>query len=240
MVAFNPFGGFVGFNGQTPPGVPMDLTAFRRQVMTDGQLLIGQTGSDPLPKTVSGAGTLDKNGVLVVPIADPTQAQVIAALGYTPPQPLFDDFATVGNTTTSGADDDLYSHVIAGGTLAVNGDKLEIKQGGAFILSATSTRKIKLWFGGTAIFDTGALTVSLSAAWTLKATIMRESATAIKYMVELNTEGASLAVYTGTGELTSLTLSSNNTLKSTGAVSATGAANDITALLGSIIKVPAA
>ncbi len=66
MVA-NSFGGFVGFNGgQVLPGLPMDLTAFRRQVMTDGQLLVGQTGADPLPKTVSGDGTMSAAGAFTL------------------------------------------------------------------------------------------------------------------------------------------------------------------------------
>lgn len=48
-------------------------------VMTDGQLLIGDTGDKPAPKTISGDATLAKTGVLTIAAASVTAAK----------QPLF-------------------------------------------------------------------------------------------------------------------------------------------------------
>lgn len=45
--------------------------------MTDGQLLIGQTGAAPLPKTISGAITIDKDGVV-------TLSGSLSDIAYTP------------------------------------------------------------------------------------------------------------------------------------------------------------
>jgi hypothetical protein len=151
--------------------------------------------------------------------------------------PLFDHFANQGNVTTG--ETDLYSDTISAGKLATNGDKLEAEYGGTFVSSGTATREIKIYFGGTMIFDTGTLTVSLAAAWTTYITIIRVSATVIRYMVSLTTEGAALAAYTAVGELTGLTLSNTNVLKITGQAGGVGAAtNDIVAKLASVVYIP--
>ena len=153
------------------------------------------------------------------------------------PTYLFNHFADVGNVGTG--EDDLYSDTTAAGQLASNGDRLEIEYGGTFVSSATATRQIRIYFGGTLIFDTGALTLSLSAAWTIYTTIMRVSSSVIRYMVSMTTEGAALAAYTAVGELTGLTLSNTNVLKVTGESAGVGAAdNDIVAKLGSVVYRP--
>ncbi len=152
---------------------------------------------------------------------------------------LFDHYATVGNGTT--VETDLYSDTLAAGQLAANGDKLEAEYGGSFVSSGTATRQIKLYFGGTAIFDTGALTLSLSAAWTMYVSIIRVSSSVIRYMISLTTEGAALAAYTAVGELTGLTLANTQVMKITGQAAGVGAAsNDILAKMATIVYVPAA
>lgn len=150
--------------------------------------------------------------------------------------PLFDHYTNAGNTTTT--ETDLYSDTTAASALSANGYKIEAEYGGSFVSSATATREIKLYFGGTAIFDTGALTLSLSSAWTCYATLIRVSSTVVRYMISFATEGAALSAYTAVGELTGLTLSSTNVLKITGQAAGVGAAtNDIVATLGNVYKV---
>lgn len=175
----------------------------------------------------SGA-TLSDAGVLALPAGLSTAfAKVGGAIA--------DHYTTVGNTTVLGADDTLYTDTLAANIFGSNGDKISAFYGGSFVSSATATREVKTWFAGTAIFDTGALTLSLSAAWTMYVEIIRVSATVVRYMVSFATEGAALAAYTAVGELTGLTLSGTNILKITGAANGVAAAaNDITAKLGSI------
>lgn len=152
---------------------------------------------------------------------------------------IFDHYADAGNVTTG--ETDLYSDSVPAGTLAANGDKLVVDWGGTFVSSATATRQVRIYFGGTAIFDTGALTLSLSAAWTAYAVITRVSATVVRYMVSFTTEGAALSAYTAVGELTGLTLSGANVLKVTGQAAGAGAAtNDIVAKLATVSWVPSA
>ncbi len=146
---------------------------------------------------------------------------------------LFDHFASVGNGTT--VETDLYSDTIAARQLVNNGDKLEAYYGGSFVSSGTATREIKIYFGGTVIFDTGTLTLSLSSQWTAYVDLIRVSASVVRYMVSFTTEGAALAAYTAAGEVTGLTLANTNILKITGQAAGVGAAtNDIVAKLGSV------
>lgn len=152
---------------------------------------------------------------------------------------MFDHFASVGNVGTG--EDTLYSDTTIASQLFANGDKIEAEYGGTFVSSATATREIKAYFGGTMIFDTGALTLSLSSAWTMFISIIRVSATVVRYMVSFTTEGAALAAYTAVGEVTGLTLSNTNILKITGESAGVGAAtNDIVAMMGCVSYIPVA
>lgn len=171
--------------------------------------------------------------------ADAAAMRTTLGIGGVPPVVLFDHFTDMGNIGTG--EDDLYSDTLAAGRLAANGEKIEAEYGGIFVSSGTATREVKLKFGGTNIFDTGALTLSLSAAWTMFVSIIRVSSSVIRYMVSFTTEGAALAAYTAVGELTGLTLANTQVLKLTGEAAGIGAAtNDIVAKMGSVSWVPAA
>ncbi len=168
--------------------------------------------------------------------ADKTKLDGLPSLA---PTPLFNNFADVGNSGTS--ETDLVSNTTAAGQLGSNGAKLKAEYGGVFVSSGTATRQVKIYFGGTAIFDTGALTLSLSAAWTIYVTVIRVSATVVRYMISMTTEGAALAAYTATGELTGLTLANTNILKITGTAAGVGAAsNDIVSKISNVFFEPAA
>ncbi len=146
---------------------------------------------------------------------------------------LFDHYADAGNITT--AETDLYSDTIAVSQLATDGDKLEAEYGGTFVSSGTASRRVRLYFGGTVIFDSGALSISTSASWTLYCLIIRKSSTVVRYAIALQTQGAALSSYCSTGELTGLTLSAPNILKITGEAGGVGAAtNDIVAMCGTV------
>lgn len=153
--------------------------------------------------------------------------------------PLFDHYTSVGNVTTS--ETTLYSDTIAANALSNNGDKLSAEYGGTFVDSGTATRQIKIYFGGTAILDTGALTLTLASAWTIYVTIVRVSSSVVRAMVSLTTEGAALAAYTQYTQITALTLTNTQILKITGTAAGVGAAtNDIVGTMGNVTFVGAA
>jgi hypothetical protein len=146
---------------------------------------------------------------------------------------VFDHYADAGNSGTS--ETDLYSDTLPAGLLGTNGDKLEVFYAGTFVSSGTATRQLLLKWAGTAILDTGALTVSLSSAWTLWGQIIRESSSIIRCACSLTTEGAALAAYTQYTRITGLTLSNTQVLKITGTATGVGAAtNDIVAKQASL------
>lgn len=148
------------------------------------------------------------------------------------PTALFDHYTNVGNTTTS--ETDLVTYTAPANRLATNGEKIDAEYGGVFVSSATATRKIKVYFAGSVLLDTGALTLSLSASWCVYVTLIRASSSVLRYMVSLTTEGAALAAYTSVGELTSQDFTTTNVLKITGTAAGIGAAtNDVVAKVGS-------
>jgi hypothetical protein len=164
--------------------------------------------------------TLDVGGI--VGLLAGTSATIAKAGGT-----IFNHFADAGNTSTT--ETDLYSDSIPASALGTNGDKLEATYGCIFV-NSTSTKQLKLYFGGTAIFDTGALTISASSEISLEALIIRVSSTVVRYVIRASTTGASTGSYSAVGELTGLTLSNANTLKITGTAAGVGAAtNDIVA-----------
>lgn len=186
------------------------------------------TGSPTAPTAVGGTATTQIATTAFVGTAITT---AIAAAKVS--VQLFAHYATVGNVTTG--ETDLYSDTLVAGQLSANGQRIEYEAGGTFVSSATATRQVKLYFGGTAIFDTGALTLGGGGTWSLYAMIMRVSASVVRYTVSFTTQGAALSAYTATGELTGLTLANTQIAKITAQAGAVGAASsDITAMLGAI------
>jgi hypothetical protein len=63
-------GGAANLSGMVQHGIPIAASGSAisnsTAVMANGQLLVGQAGADPLPKTVGGDGALDQNGNLTV------------------------------------------------------------------------------------------------------------------------------------------------------------------------------
>ncbi len=158
-------------------------------------------------------------------------AQQLFRVAYT----IADHYVDVASGLT---ETDLYSDTLAADTLEVDGDKITALYGCNLVFS-TSTKQVKIYFGGTAIFDTGALTVSASGSLIIPVTIIRDSATTIRYSVEANVTGASPGSFAVVGKLTGLTLSSTNVLKITGTTAGAGsAASDIVAIMGYVGKVP--
>lgn len=145
---------------------------------------------------------------------------------------FFSHFADAGNTTTT--ETDLYSDTIQASTLATNGDTIEAKYA-CTLVNSTSTKQVRVYFGGTVIFDSGALTISASSEIIVNVVIMRDSSTSIRYSILATTTGASTGSFASVGKLGGLTLSNTNILKITGQAAGVGAAtNDIVAILGKV------
>lgn len=90
---------------------------------------------------------------------------------------------------------DAFSHSVAAATLATNGDTLEFEASGTITASASVDKRIKVIFGSTTLFDTGALAITGATDWTLFGTIIRTGAATQKAKVSMNTSAAALMAY---------------------------------------------
>lgn len=142
------------------------------------------------------------------------------------------DFFT--DVSVGGAEADIYSTTTAASILAVNGDKLVAQYGGNFVTVGTELTQLKVYFGGSVIWDSTALAPPTgTTSWNVEVRIIRVSATVVRYTVSLNTTDATGYVYATSGELTALTLTATNVLKITGTSSGAGSgAGDIVGTSG--------
>lgn len=205
--------GRIGINGTTTPTAYLHLSA--GLASASGAALKYTTGA---LNTTAEAGANEYNNSYY----QTKNSGLRYALGGT----IFDAFADAGNSTTT--ETDLHTYTTPASTLSENGGKITAVYGGTFVSSATATRQMKVYFGGTAIFDSGALTISATASWDIKVTVIRVSSTVVRYSVVMSTQNAALASYVSIGELTGLTLTNTNIIKVTGQAAGVGAAtNDI-------------
>lgn len=134
----------------------------------------------------------------------------------------------------AGVETDLFSTNVLGGTLGTNLDSLEFVSGGTFAASINAKR-LRVKFGATTIFDTGALAITAATDWTLYGWIIRTGATTQKAAVFLNTSSGTLAAYADYSTPAE-TLSGDVTLKVTG--EAVGA-NDVVGEMWKVQWIPA-
>ncbi len=193
---------------------------------------------------VTITGTLTATGTVTIPTAltgiiraDAGVLSVATGVGI---KTLFDHFADANNGTT--VETDLYSDTIPAARLAANGEKLEAEYTGVFSGDATSTQQLKVYFGGTAIFDSTALAIGVATpSWETRVTISRVSASVVRCAVVFTSSSAALAEQTTYTEVTGLTLANTQVMKITGtAAGATGASNQITAKKSYVAWMPAA
>lgn len=150
---------------------------------------------------------------------------------------IFDNYTDVNNGTTS--ETDLYSNSITAGLLAVNGDKILATYQIVCTGAALASQDMRIYFGGTLIYDTGALSIgAVTSNFTFEVTIIRESAATastgiVRCSVAASTDFATLFPYSKYTRITGLTLGNAQVLKITGQASGAGAAsNQITSKVG--------
>lgn len=138
---------------------------------------------------------------------------------------IFDHFADVGNVGTG--EDDLYSDTVAASILSVDGNKLTAQYGGIFTGAAASTQDLRVYFAGTKIYDSGALSIGVATnSWTIYVTIIRESSSVVRCNVSVSTDFATLFPYSAYTRITGLTLTNTQILKITGEAAGVGAVNN--------------
>lgn len=147
---------------------------------------------------------------------------------------IFNYFADVGNVGTG--EDDLYSSTIPASSLGTNGDSVSAVYQGVFNGAALSTQDLRVYFGGTKIYDSGALSIGVATNnWTVNVTCIRVSSSVVRCSVSLSTDFGTLFPYSTYTEVTGLTLTNTQILKLTGEAAGAGAGdNQIVAKLGKV------
>lgn len=147
-------------------------------------------------------------------------------------------FADVG-TPTDATETDLYSFTTIANTLANNGEKLTALFVGTFTLHASHTTNLRVYFAGTSIFASGALTLATATTWRIEVDIIRVSSTVVRCCTTLTTLNTTSVPLTSYIELTGRNLATTNILKLTGQNGGTNPdPNDAVAKFGSIYWQP--
>lgn len=145
-------------------------------------------------------------------------------------------YATAAGSTT---ETDLYSYTVPANVLNADGEKLIAQYAGYFDAGTTNGR-LRIYFAGTQIFDSTAITYAAITSWNIGVTVMRDSSSSVEcIVVAQNSAGAAIPVTTYT-QITGVTFSNTNILKLTGIFSIAGPGADIQAHIGTIEWKPAA
>lgn len=181
--------------------------SFRAVIRANGNFGVGSTALSPTRLFEVGGSVAIKAG------ASTGQA---ARVGGT----IRTDTTTTGNILTG--DDTLQSYSVPADCLSTNGDTLFGTCSGTFAATANN-KTLRIKFGATTIFDSGALAIAAATDWVLQWEIIRTGAATQKCSARLITSSATqlaYADYSTAGE----TLSGAVTLLITGEATAT---NDI-------------
>lgn len=112
-----------------------------------------------------------------------------SALGFSAGGVLNKQFSSVGNV--GAGDDTLFTFQIDANTLSVDGMSLEMTCSGSFA-NSVNNKRIRVKFGGTTVFDTGALAITTSSEWTVTSKIIRTGASAQKCVTKIETSSSVL------------------------------------------------
>lgn len=122
----------------------------------------------------------------------------------------------VGNVGTG--DDTLFTYIIQANTLNSGNKGLILSCSGTFA-NTINSKRIRVKFGGTTIFDSGALAITAAADWSIYCEVIRTGAATQKCITRLSTS-SSVLVATVDYNTCAATLSNNNALAVTGEATA--------------------
>ena len=147
---------------------------------------------------------------------------------------------TSTGTPASSTETDLHTFTTVASSLGADGDGFTMTSGGTFAGNASATSQLRVYFGGTQIFATGALTAAAAGSWHIECEIIRSSSTTVRCITKFTTANAVTTPLVTQTDLTGLTLSTSNILKVTGqGGGASPASNDIVYKQGRVRYEPA-
>lgn len=181
--------------------------------------------------------TIDNGGSMI--ITNPSANTIRLAVDPTSSvfSRMLQTYTTDANNTGT-SETDLYSTNVAGGILAATGNLIRFEYAGQFN-DNTSTATLKVYFGGSQIGNTAALTVSAAGAWAVSGFVMRTGTTTGRAYVTFHSGSTTLPEVVQQVDLSSQDFTITNILKITGqAGGAGGGTNDITSKIGKVSYEP--
>ncbi|MGH7177311.1 MAG: hypothetical protein ACREJC_08030, partial [Tepidisphaeraceae bacterium] len=154
-------------------------SGYKALVIRDQTTYMGSDAAGDLDLTGTN---IDVNGVARIKAGGAASLQ--AKAGGT----IFVSTSTEGHAAAT--ETDACSQSIAASTLGTNGDSLEFAAAGTFAVGVTDQVKVK--YGATTIFDTGALNVAGASSWSVSGSIIRTGATTQKARVDFMSSSAAL------------------------------------------------
>jgi len=112
---------------------------------------------------------------------------IIAAIGSALPAV---NTLAVGNS--AGTETDLMGNNLAADVLSRNGEAVEFWATGTFAATGSTDKRIRVRFGSTLIFDTGALAITAAKDWVLQGCVIRTGAATQKCRVVITTSSSVL------------------------------------------------
>lgn len=236
--------------GNVIAGGALNLSWFGRSEMlspSDGVILLQNAANTDFTRLQFGGTTtsfpaLGRSGTtLAVQFADGTAGGKLS-VGTTQSKVggTIDQKFTSTGTPASAVETDLHSFTTVASSLGTDGDGFKVTSAGTFAGNAAATSQLRVYFGGTQIFASGALTAAAAGSWHIECEIIRSSSSTVRCVTKMTTANAITVPLVTQTDLTGLTLSNSNILKVTGqGGGASPALNDIVYKLGRIRFEPA-
>lgn len=220
--------GVTGPQGSTGPTGPTGPTGVGSTGATGPTGPTGRTGPTGVTGPTGQTGPTGETG------ATGASGAIVLASRITP----FD------STSTDGTEDDLFVLGAAGAGGLANGTSFVENEVVNVVASATATRRIRKYYNGNLIWDSGSLTLSLGGTFELQTFIMITSLSifgpsSVVIVVTCATTSASTVPYATYSEDSGVDFNAPFDLKTTGTASGVGAASaDISNRFASFIQVP--
>ncbi len=147
---------------------------------------------------------------------------------------IFSSVTSAGNV--GAGEDDLFSYTLPASKFSADTQTIQANLAGYIIGHASGTRTIKIYFGGTQIFTSGALAETTNCSWAANVLLIRQSSSAVKYRVDFSRRATNSSI--ASSAVTGLTLTNTQIFKVTGE-SSTAANGDVTFYMGNGVWYPA-
>ncbi len=223
----------VGDGNRTYYAIQDDL-AGEWEVGLGTYMATGPSLSRDLVYESSAAGNLVSFGVGPKDVFVPEPAWTVSRTAYA----LYDHYDTAGSVGTTLTP--LYTDTLPGTTFLDLGDKVTARYG-LTIVNSASTKAVLLDVAGTTVLDTGALVVLADGFLSVELTLICDSLNSLRYTVQAVGTGLSTNDFANVGFLPSLALSATMDVVLSGrALGGAAANNDVSAVLGSLLRTPRA